>query len=291
MIIINSQISLTQLDQIKRLAGFCRRKDGGLPAMYYHLLTTKRGDNSNLLYYRDNRLLGYLSVYLFYENACEISLFVHPKYRRQNIATQLLHKTIPQLKLNEEIEELIFSKPASTNGTWLEKLGFKHHHQECHMEKIILHSIELPANLLNFRTATVQDLPWLSKTDRACFPNSPVSFSSYGRFISIMNDPQSIILIAEYNNLPIAKAHIRWQYQDEALFSDIAVLPEYQGRGFASELLVYCINYAAAQHKKRLGLAVLIDNYKAISLYKKYGFKVNQEIDYWAIRLDKLQEF
>src|SRR3990167_3986256 len=120
MIISNSQINLAQLDQIKRLASLCKRRDKGLPAMYYHLLTTKRGNDSNLLYYREKRLLGYLSIYFFFEQACEISIFIHPKYRRQHIATQLLKKVILQLRTIPDLNEVIFSQAAAAPGKWLE---------------------------------------------------------------------------------------------------------------------------------------------------------------------------
>src|SRR4051812_19799815 len=89
-ILQNNQLSALQLQQLHELAALCQTTDGGVPCLYPHLLKEKRETDNNLLYYKNNQLIGFLSVYFFYADACEISLMVHPDYRQQKIATQLL---------------------------------------------------------------------------------------------------------------------------------------------------------------------------------------------------------
>ncbi|WP_347292852.1 GNAT family protein [uncultured Brachyspira sp.] len=58
----------------------------------------------------------------------------------------------------------------------------------------------------------------------------------------------------------------------------ISVLKEYWGRGIASKLLEYTINYCKANDLKKIELNVRADNNRVISLYKKFGFEIEGEI-------------
>jgi len=54
----------------------------------------------------------------------------------------------------------------------------------------------------------------------------------------------------------------------------LGILESYHGLGLASRMLEYLINYAKSNSIKRIELTVRVDNNKAISLYKKFGFKI-----------------
>ena len=58
----------------------------------------------------------------------------------------------------------------------------------------------------------------------------------------------------------------------------ISVLKEYWGRGIASKLIEYTINYCKSNNLKKIELDVRADNDRAIALYKKFGFEREGEI-------------
>ncbi|WP_042274858.1 GNAT family N-acetyltransferase [[Clostridium] dakarense] len=54
----------------------------------------------------------------------------------------------------------------------------------------------------------------------------------------------------------------------------ISVFSEYWGLGIANEVMTYLINWAKSNSiTKKVTLSVREDNYKAINLYKKFGFE------------------
>lgn len=52
----------------------------------------------------------------------------------------------------------------------------------------------------------------------------------------------------------------------------VSVCKEFQGKGISRNLLKMCIQYGIKNGFKKISLEVAVDNYVAISLYKKNGF-------------------
>ncbi|CEK09335.1 GNAT family N-acetyltransferase [Legionella hackeliae] len=284
MIICNNQIDDDQLKAIQDLASLCREHDGGTPTFYNHLLIQKRPTENNVLYFQDNQLLGFLSVYFFYEDACEVSLIVSPLHRRQGIAKQLLQTIMPLLTA-KEMTTLIFSTPTEINDDWLINQGFSYRNSEYHMQRNGYDPIFMPTPKLHIRKATEDDIPALCAIDEACFPEHQENMIS--RFSMLLNDASYTLFLASYNHIIVGKAHIHWQSK-EAIFSDIAIFPQYQGQGWGGELLSYCINQALTSGKNKLMLDVETSNQNALHLYTRLGFKTANVSDYWVIPLPQL---
>ncbi|WED42747.1 GNAT family N-acetyltransferase [Legionella cardiaca] len=284
MIICNSQLDDAQLQAVLDLAAQCREHDGGTPTFYNHLLLQKRPTENNVLYFQEGQLIAFLSVYFFYEDACEVSLMVAPKYRRQGIAKQLLHTIFPLL-IAKEMDKLIFSSPAAVNESWLTRLGFTYRNSEYHMQRNSYEPFLMPSQKLDIRKATIDDIPTLCSIDAACFPGQQENMTI--RFNILFNDSNYTLLIAYYKKEVVGKAHIHWQ-GSRVIFSDIAVLPKFQKQGLGGELLTYCINHALSAGKNHLALDVETSNRNALSLYTRHGFKTVNISDYWMIPLRNL---
>lgn len=286
MLICNNQLSDAQLNSVDNLAALCHTTDGDLPPLYRHLLVEKRATDNNVFYYEDDNLVGFLSVYFFYEDACEVSIIVDPAHRRQGIAKQMLQSIMPLL-LTKQINTVIFSTPTKVNDQWLSKLGFHYQSSEYHMQRHSYEPILIASRELTIRPATAADIPELSVIDEACFEVAKQTDMA-ARFNSILNDNNYIILLAFHQGKAVGKAHIRWQ-TDDAILSDIAILPAYQGQGWGSELLAWCINNALTYGKTKLALDVETSNHNALNLYTRHGFKTKNANDYWTISIDKLR--
>ncbi|MBA2711191.1 MAG: GNAT family N-acetyltransferase [Tatlockia sp.] len=285
MLICNNQLSTDQLRALNDLAATCREVDRDLPPLYLHILDQKRLSDNNFLFYQDNLLIGFLSVYFFYTNACEISVIITPDKRRQGIAKQLIQAVLPLLE-SKQVDTLLFSTPEVVNENWLSALGFIYQNSEYHMERKSFEPILISKNNLVIRKATEADIPALCSIDEVCFPVEPENMPL--RFISILNDNDYTIMIAFQNNKAVGKAHIRWQ-KDEAIFSDIAIIPQSQSQGLGSELLANCINDALLHGKTKLALDVETSNHSALNLYTRHDFKSVNAIDFWAISTEKLK--
>mgnify|MGYP003393744550 CR=1 FL=1 len=118
MMLCNQQLTESQWHDFVKLSELCEAKDGGLPALYGHLLRQKRDSKSNLLYYEKGVLVGFLAGYFFYEDGCEISLMVAPSYRKKGIAAQLLSTLLPLL-ISKGTRQVIFSLSGAFRLHWL----------------------------------------------------------------------------------------------------------------------------------------------------------------------------
>ncbi len=285
MITSTNQLNDLQLKQLETLLNLCRKKDESVPNVYTHILAQQRTLPASLLYYEDQQLIGFLSVYFFYETAVEVAVLVDPAKRRQGIAKQLIAEIIPLVEYHE-FQQLIFSGPAHLNDQWLLSKGFKYLHSEYYMERDELNPLLINNNTLTFREATMNDIPILSAIDKACFPKHHVE--SIERFQHLIEGREYQILIATENNKPIGKAHIRWQDQGATL-SDIAILPTHQGKGLGTTLITHCINLALLEGKPRLNLDVETHNLKALNLYSRLGFLIQNACDYWEINIKSLK--
>ena len=120
-LLIVKRFSSAQLDDLLSLRQVALEQDGGAPSFYPHLLITERRA-SNFLWYNDHhQLIACLCVFFFFAQADEVCLLVHPAYRRQGIATRLLHEALPLC----ELPCLYFSRSAALPLIGSMRLGLR----------------------------------------------------------------------------------------------------------------------------------------------------------------------
>jgi len=284
MIEHTNHLDITQLNDLEHLVAECKKADGSTPNVYSHVLSQPRIFPACGLYYVDIQLIGFISVYFFYENAVEISLIVHPSSRKQLIGKQLIASIIPLIQ-SKNFHTLIFSNPSCLNSKWLPTYGFTYLHTEYLMERTDLHPLLDYNRQLTFRTATEADMDALCALDEACFAKNQSDLTE--RFHHLLNSREHQVILASQNNIPVGKAHLRWQ-DNGASLSDIAILPQYQGKGSGTSLIAHCVNLALAEGKPHLNLDVETHNQRALNLYTRLGFLTQNACDYWSIELDQL---
>jgi ribosomal protein S18 acetylase RimI-like enzyme len=210
---------------------------------------------------------------------------VEPSYRRQGIATQLMGEILPVL-LAQRIATLIFSVPSETSTDWMLERGAIFIRREYQMQRQGIERALITNEAISVRLATATDEPILYAIDNACFPEEQSAYLF--RFSELLQDPSYKIFIVEKNKTPIGKAHLHIEAEGARL-TDIAVLPHYQGRGYGSAMLAYCVNYSLAENQSTLTLDVEIKNQQALKLYDRLGFLVTNACDFWSIPIEVLR--
>ncbi|MGQ3891703.1 GNAT family N-acetyltransferase [Legionella sp. CNM-4043-24] len=284
MLIRNHKLSLLQQQDLEQLAALCLAKDGGLPKIYHDLLSQQRETESNFLYYQSDRLVGFASVYFFYEDACEVSLLVAPELRKQRIARELVRAMLPLL-VSRGMKRVIFSFSDTSDNDWIQSLDFVYYNSEYHMRRDSPDAPPLQPRQLHIRRAVMDDLPVLYYLDKACFSEHHADMTQ--RFTRLLLNPEYEILVAEKDGKCLGKAHLRWQ-PDTVLLSDIAIAPPWQGLGLGSELLSQVITHVLSLGRQVLSLDVESDKSTALNLYLKQGFRIITRYEYWQIELEKL---
>ncbi len=280
MLIHIDQLSPEQLLQVDALAKLCDKRDGGTPLLYPNILSLKRQSKNIILYYQNKQLVGFLGIYFFYRNACEVSLLVDPRHRRQGLSKCMLRAILPLLG-EKNINKLLFSTAKDIKQIWLEELGFSYDHSEYTMSRINNLPNEKRKETGLIYAASLADVSTLCRLDETCFPGSTAMAS---RFETLLQDNHYHLFVALQDKVIIGKVHLRWQ-KGESFLSDLAVFPAYQGRGWGQALLNYCINYSISLGNSKLTLDVETSNAKALNLYLREGFTIVKATDFWNIKL------
>ncbi|MCL1848267.1 MAG: ribosomal protein S18-alanine N-acetyltransferase [Clostridiales bacterium] len=122
------------------------------------------------------------------------------------------------------------------------------------------------------RSMTEEDIPQIARIERMVFP-SPWSEAAFRS--ELRDNAMAMYLVLTEETHPdkvLAYAGV-WKIFDEGHITNIAVLPEVQGRKLGKMILHAVIQWAWANGMNHLTLEVRESNFIAISLYTKSGFK------------------
>ncbi len=80
--------------------------------------------------------------------------------------------------------------------------------------------------------------------------------------------------VIRHQGASIAYGHL--DKEDDTIWLGIAIAENFQGKGLGKLMMAHLLSYARLQKISKIKLAVDLDNYAAIPLYKKFGFKEYQ---------------
>ena len=85
---------------------------------------------------------------------------------------------------------------------------------------------------------------------------------------------QKYFFVAKIQDLSVVYI-LCFEYKRTIRVYSLAVGKNYQGQGIGKKLLQYILDNSS----KNISLEVNVNNFKAICLYRKLGFKINKQID------------
>lgn len=123
-------------------------------------------------------------------------------------------------------------------------------------------------NQVSFRLMTKDDIDIIVKIERKCF-STPWSKKMIE---DDFKNGLTYYIICEKENRPIGYAGM-WHVVNEGHITNVAIIPEEQGKGFGKKLMEELILFAKQKHMIGMTLEVRISNKTAIHLYESLGFK------------------
>jgi len=125
---------------------------------------------------------------------------------------------------------------------------------------------------------TLRDIDCVLEIEKQCFTHP------YSR--QILED-ELMLDVSHLRILKLGKLVVGfldyWLVKDEIHLINIAILPQYQGRGYAGLLMKYLFEVSRTKLCKKIFLDVRESNQAAIGLYQKYGFqKVGVRKQYYS---------
>ncbi|MCD6044912.1 MAG: N-terminal acetyltransferase, family, partial [Gammaproteobacteria bacterium] len=105
------------------------------------------------------------------------------------------------------------------------------------------------------------------------------------RFAKTITMPNRRCFLALHHGKAIGAAHVRIDGSGSACLHDIGIVPEKQNFGFGVQLLKLVLNTLIADGQTQFHMVVAADNQRALKLYQRCHFTVEQAYQFW--RMDK----
>lgn len=121
------------------------------------------------------------------------------------------------------------------------------------------------------REMKLTDLRRVLEIEQACF-DAPWTLSEYE--YELIENPFSTLFVYEENDEIIGMYDI-WVTFEIAQIANIAVDPNYQGKGYGQKLMDTLIQYCEEKECENITLEVRVSNEAAIALYQKNGFVIS----------------
>jgi len=94
-------------------------------------------------------------------------------------------------------------------------------------------------------------------------------------------DPSTTVVIAEYNNRIVGFITFSNDFEGVSAIGLVAIDKDYQRIGIGANIMNECIKFCIKGKKTTLTVATQLNNFPAVKLYEKFGFKVVKESNWY----------
>jgi ribosomal protein S18 acetylase RimI-like enzyme len=277
-------LTLAQLDAIDDLAAICNVHDHGALRLNRDVLMTRSATETNdFLYIADDRLVGFLPLFVFSNSETEASGMVHPEYRRRGIFTQLYLAALDRVRAMGETRVLFMVERGSLSGKgFVEMQGGALHHAEYAMTLGAPSPVQVRHPAMETRRAVGEDATAMVRILAEAFGESPDDPAAFARGMAAHPNHHWYVAVENDTVLAVLNA----QMTDDAVgIYGFAVTPQAQGRGYGRQMLGQTITMILAERPRRVTLEVATDNEHALALYTSCGFAQTTVYDYYRVEL------
>jgi ribosomal protein S18 acetylase RimI-like enzyme len=270
-------LSPSALDAIADLERRVVEADGGRLKLEWQSLRHRAGrDVEDLLWWSDERLLGFLGIYSHGAPDIELAGMVDPRARRRGIGTALLDAALRVCHERGYTATLLVVPRASTAGRALAlRRGGTLDHSE-HALRLLGPPNDVPEDdRVTIRAATERDLPAVHDLLARGFGWRPPEPDGPAKI-----DPNCLVI--ERDGVPIGTVRLIREGDDAGIYG-FTVHPDHQGRGIGRDVLHRLCRMARAGGAEVVNLEVATDNDRAMNLYTSLGFTQVTTEDYYAL--------
>jgi len=271
--------------QQTRIAAFvceCEKLDGTSACFQPEVVVdTASGRPSFVVCSHQGVLVGVLSVFSVVSDEVELSVCVHPTYRRKGIATRLVNEAMELLEEAGVKRFLLVCDAHSPAGmAFLSSRQGQSHHTEYSLRFDADHRWVVLPQRLQIRRAGTEDLAALVSIVSQAFGDAREDVEGFVR--ASMEWPTREVYVGLVEGMCVATASVGHDDEATASINMVAVSPEVQGKGYATELIQALVLPLVAHH-----IQVLIDvdstNARAYRLYRHLGFVETRVVEYRSL--------
>jgi ribosomal protein S18 acetylase RimI-like enzyme len=289
-LIKKTTLTRAEQEEIEQLTDLCNRYEDLHMRLDFGMLRERRGDIvTDFLYYRDGRLLGYLSLDNWGSEERELVAMVHPDFRRQGIFNALFAATKEECIGNGIHRlDLVCERSSVTGQACAKAIGVRHGFAEHEMVLADFKDSYTFDERIFFRQAARRDLDALVTVQADSF-NDPELFVR-AKLLQIWQDPRRRFYLAAFGEGEVSckelVGSLRLDETEQAIgIYAFGVVPDYRRRGYGRQMLEEVIRIVRAESRKPLMLDVDVDNAAAIALYTSCGFQIKTTYDYYIVEV------
>lgn len=291
----------THKNKLLTLEMACRTKDGTASSVCNSTgFNCRRDIPVFFLAMEEDSLVGYLSIFLPEESTAELNVLVHPDYRRKGIFTELLHRAKATLSAVGTKEILFVCEPSSADSVAV--MQAMHAEKKTSEYRMLLEQTTTvtilpslsgnlpgsskyfpPGSKTRLLEANREDLPLLGRMNALFFDTSDEigeQFAEESYDTPGVTVYKYCIADENQNTIPIGTVCFFEESGSGNIFG-LGILPEYRGRGFGKDLLLQLL--ARIRTDRKIYLQVSSRNAAAFQLYRKTGFQIIAQQDFWLL--------
>lgn len=278
-LIVLTYNSKEQIEDVILLEQKCKQHDQiNISAGIEHLV--KENGDKGLLCYYNNEMIGLLSWYTSDGISANINGMVNPDYRRQRVFSSLLKRAKEDIK-KQGIQKLNYRvHVGSLSGLkYVEYLSAEFDRSEYLMQLSRLPSNKYSRDCgLLIYSMQPQDFEFVISCSSLAFGDSEAWTREY---FTKTNEPNRTTYIALSNHKRVGLIRINYLNDTTSIIHDFCVHPSYQGNGIGKEVLLNTVEKLLEEGCTNIKLSVVTENDHALNLYRKVGFEVTSELQYF----------
>lgn len=231
-----------------------------------------------LLLYEGSKLVSFLSMFIPTAKEAEISAYTHPEHRKQGCFTMLLHAAVEEIK-KYSVESILFvHEPASGDA----KLVLDHLNAEyAYSEYLLQHQHSKPEQQetdLTLEQVDEREMEGLIALNMDIFGDTYEEASSMvGKSVA---SEDILCFVARLQGEMLGVCNVNLESEEASIFG-LGVGSKYQGKGYGKAMVNLLLNKLFSMNISNITLEVSSENDRAYNLYRKSGFKINTQFDYY----------
>jgi ribosomal protein S18 acetylase RimI-like enzyme len=269
---------------IRGLADSCASCEDLDLRLSWNMLQSRASDvTEDFLYYTDDLLVGFLTLFGVGSDEAEATGMVHPEYRRKGVFTALLTAAGEESRRNGT-KSLVFAcdRRSAAAKAFLEASGAHYDFSEQKMRLETPVKRVSPDNHLDFRQATIDDADAIAQL---ISDDSGMDAAFFRQVVANgIRNRSRWYYIAKLDGQTIGTINIDVIDGDSYIYGFV-IRPEYRGRGYGRQMLVRTIDTIVVERPQPVFLEVETDNDVALALYYSFGFTIINTYDYYRIEI------
>ncbi len=239
------------------------------------------------VYYSGKTLVGYFELVAAGGPEMEGSGMAHPDHRRKGIGRALIEAVRADCRERGRTGFLFACDDiGSASRPFASAIGAEYRMSEHLLELDVARRPASPIGPLTIREANLDDVSDVVRIGMRGFGEDEEKTEFRRRRTrEWLEEPLRVVYIAEFEGEPVGTATLYLVPEStDGFINGLAVLPEYQGRGYGRQILSEAVDGLIARGRERVKIEVQTDNEGALGLYESVGFE--QSVTYAYYRVD-----